>query len=86
MISHRPTLRSSHYKITYRNTDWHASPALVAIWSIGKRPAAAKSDPHEIAINVLVNEMAGGGYLRAGRPIGEITAWIGRRRVKLQRS
>ena len=58
---------------------------MVAIRSIGKRPATTKSKPHQVAVNAAVDQVAGRRDLRSRQPIGEVAAGIRRGGIKLQR-
>jgi hypothetical protein len=58
--------------------------AAIAIRAVGEQAAAPKALLHQIGINLVVDQVAGGGHLGTGGAIGQITASIRRRGVKLQ--
>ncbi len=78
-------LCSIRLEFSDRNPHGNACPAVVAVRPVGKRAAAAKSQPHQVAVNAAVDEVAGRRDLRPCEALREITARIGRSRIELQR-
>src|SRR5450432_539402 len=86
MTAKRALLAATGYKRVDRDSHGHAFPAMIAIRPIGKGPAAAEAQPHQLPIHPAVDQMARGGNLRARQPVGQVAAGIRRRCVKLQGS
>lgn len=61
----------------------YAGVAVVAIRPIGKQPAAAKADMHQLAIHRIVDGVGRNRHLRARLTAGQIAARIRRGGVKV---
>lgn len=60
-----------------------AGLATIAMGAIGEHAAAPKTVGHQFGIGVAVDQMTGGGYLRAGLAVGQVAASVRSRRIKL---
>jgi len=78
-------LRSVRLEFRDWNTHGNARPAVVAVRTVGKRAAAAKSQPHQVTVNAAVDQVAWRRDLRPCQAVREVTARIRRGRIELQR-
>ena len=85
MASPRLSLRPVGFELYYGNAHRNARPAVVAIRPIGKRPATAKSQPHQVAVNAAVDQVTRRRDLGSRQPIGQVAARVRRSGIKLQR-
>jgi hypothetical protein len=58
-----PALASIGLEVTDVNAQWDAGAATIAIWAISEQAAAAKPSGHQLRVNVVMDQMAGGGDL-----------------------
>lgn len=57
---------------------------MIAVRTVDERTAASKSTLHQQAIAVGIDSFTGCHHLRPGNAVVQVTARIGRRRVKLK--
>jgi hypothetical protein len=62
----------------------NASLAAIAIGPVGEESTSPEASIDQFRVNVVLNEVARGGYLRTGFPIVQIAAGVGRSGIKLQ--
>src|SRR5690606_5596139 len=62
-----------------------AGATVIAVRPIGKKPAAAKTLLDQLRIRPRVDQVPGGGHLRARLAPGQVAAWVRGSRVELQR-
>jgi hypothetical protein len=55
-----------------RDAHRHAGPAGVAVGAVGEDAAAAEAGAHQLAVDARVDQVAGGGDLRAGDAAGKV--------------
>jgi len=67
-----------------KHTHGNASLATIAIGPVGEEPTSPKPPIDQFRVNIVLNEVARGGHLRAGFSLVQIAAGIGRSGVKLQ--
>ena len=84
MISRCETLRPTGHELDDRDSHRHARPAVVAVRTVGEGTAAAKTEPHQFAVDPRVDQVAWSGHLRARQALGQVAAGVRCRRVELQ--
>ena len=63
---------------------WNARLAAIAVRSIGKDAAAAKTVLNQFGIDIGIDQVGGSGHLRTSLPSVKVTARIGCSSIKLQ--
>ena len=62
--------------LRYRDTNWYAGMAQVAIRAVGEDAAAAKAAPHQIAVELITDQVGWRCYLRTRHASVQIAARV----------
>ena len=68
----------------HRDPHRRAGLAGVAAGAVDVVAAAAEAHAHQLAVHHRIHQPAGSGHLGTGLAFRQVTAWIGRRQVKLE--
>ena len=77
-------LAAVRLELVDKNPQRGAGLAAIAIGAIREHAAAAKPLGDQIGVKIALDQVAGGGDLRPCLPVRQVTAGVGRCRVKLQ--